>query len=431
MRPFPATLLVCLFLLTSPVLAQWPQWGGPSRNFVITSARLGRTWPAGGPPVLWRRALGEGHSAVVADDGRLYTMYRPLGLLSLVRRSQEEVIVALDAATGNTLWEHWYPAPTAGLDFQEGAGPHVTPLVVVGRLFTASSRKELFALDTRSGKLLWSHDLSSEFGAPLFDRGYASSPIAFGEIVIVQVGGPQGAMAFDQATGHVVWRSPAFDDAPASPVLIDVEGQTQVVVFGANEVVGLDPASGGGLWSHPHRTNWGLNISTPVWGDDNLLLLSSAYNAGTRVLRLARSGDRTTAEERWYSNRMRVHIGSVVRIGDHAYGSSGDFGPAFLTAVNVKSGEEAWRDRSFARAQLLYAGDLLLVILDEDGTLGLATVSPQGLQVLARTQVLSSLAWTPPTLAGTRLYVRDRKEIVALDLGARGVRSHARSGDPR
>ena len=82
----------------------------------------------------------------------------------------------------------------------------------------------------------------------------------------------------------------------------------------------------------------------------------------------------------------------------------------------MKTGTIAWQDRSFARAQLLYA-DGKLVILDEDGTLGLATVSSRGLKVLARAAVLDHLSWTPPTLAGTTLYVRDRKNIAAFALG--------------
>jgi hypothetical protein len=114
---------------------------------------------------------------------------------------------------------------------------------------------------------------------------------------------------------------------------------------------------------------------------------------------------------------MRVHIGTVMRLGDHVIGSSGDFGPSFLTAVEIKTGKIAWQDRSFARAQLLYA-DGKLILLDEDGTLALATVSPQGLRVLARANVLSNVAWTPPTLAGTTLYVRDRKSIAAFNLGS-------------
>ncbi len=98
------------------------------------------------------------------------------------------------------------------------------------------------------------------------------------------------------------------------------------------------------------------------------------------------------------------------------YGSSGDFGPAFITAIDVSSGKIAWQDRAFSRAQLLYA-DGKLVILDEDGNLGLATITPQGLQVLAKASVLENLAWTPPTLVGTKLYVRDRKNIAVFELG--------------
>jgi hypothetical protein len=114
---------------------------------------------------------------------------------------------------------------------------------------------------------------------------------------------------------------------------------------------------------------------------------------------------------------MRVHIGSIIRLGDHAYASSGDFGPSFLSAIDLKTGRIAWQDRSFARAQLVYA-DGKLIILDEDGTLGLATISPAGVKVLSRAAVLENVAWTPPTLAGTTLYVRDRKNIAAFNLGS-------------
>lgn len=96
-------------------------------------------------------------------------------------------------------------------------------------------------------------------------------------------------------------------------------------------------------------------------------------------------------------------------------GSSGDFGPSFITAVDVKTGEVVWRDRSFARSTFLYA-DGKLVLLDEDGTLALATVSAEGLHVLAEAEVLTSRAWTVPTLVGKKLYLRDRKALLALDL---------------
>ncbi len=199
--------------------------------------------------------------------------------------------------------------------------------------------------------------------------------------------------------------------------MIDVDGERQLVLFGGDRVAGLDPTSGRVLWTVPHKTDWGLNISTPVWSPaDRLLFVSSAYGTGSRAIELRQAAGKTTVAEKWANNRMRVHIGTVIHIGDFVYGASGDFGPSFLTAVNLKTGAIAWQDRSFSRAQLVYA-DGKLIILDEDGHLGLATVTPQGIKVLARADVLANVAWTPPTLAGTTLYVRDRRTIAAFALG--------------
>ena len=399
--------------------AAWLQWGGAGRNFMPDARGLASSWPSGGPTRLWTRALGEGHSAILVEGGRIYTMYRPLGMLSLVRRSAEEVVAALDASTGKTAWEFKYASPTDDLDFSQGAGPHATPLIVGSRLYAMSTRKELFALDKATGQRVWSHDFMKEYGAPPPGRGYSCSPLLYNGTIIVTMGGPgQAIAAFQQQTGTLVWKAGNFEMAPASPILIDVDGQQQLVLFAGERVAGLDPSSGRTLWSHPHKTDWGLNISTPVWSpSDHLLFVSSAYSTGSRAIELRQAAGRTTVAEKWFTNRMRVHIGTVIRLGDYVYGSSGDFGPAFITAVDMKSGKIAWQDRSFSRAQLVYA-DGKLIILDEDGALGLATVSPQGLKVMSRTDVLQHLSWTPTTLAGTTLYVRDRKSIAAFNLGS-------------
>lgn len=395
----------------------WLQWGGPTRDFKVPSASLATSWPADGPRRLWTRPLGEGHSAILVEDGRLYTMYRPLGMLSMIRRSQEAKVAAFDAATGRTIWEHTYAAPTGGLDLSQGAGPHSTPLIVGDLLFAVSSRIELMALDKNSGQVVWSHDLARELSAPIDSRGYASSPIAFRDMVIIPAGGSgSSVVAFNQRTGAVVWKSGDFPLAPGSPMLIDVDGQTQLVVSGANEIVGMEPAGGAILWRHPSRTDYGLNISMPVWGSDNQLLVSAAYNNGTRLLKLTREGGTTTATEPWFQNRMRVHMGTVIRLGDFALGSSGDFGPSPITAIDIASGKILWQSRAFARANYLFA-DNKLIVLDEDGTLGLATASRDGIEVLAEAPVLDHLAWTVPTLSGTILYVRDRESMMALDLG--------------
>jgi len=417
-------ILIALIFLSSSIATpsaapdtSWLQWGGPRRNFTAETSGLASKWPASGPKKLWERALGEGHSSIVVEGGRLYTMYRPLGLLSMVRRSQQEIVTALDASTGKTLWEHPYDSPTGDLNLSEGAGPHATPLIAGDRLFAMSSRAEILALDKLSGKRLWFHDLVKELGAPLDGRGYSSSPIAYGATVIVPAGGPGASVAaFNQQTGALAWKGGNFPIAPASPVLINVDGQEQIVVSGANEIVGMNPSNGTILWTHRNPTSYGLNISTPVWGEGNLLFVSAAYNNVARLLKLAQSGGKTTVQELWTQNRMRVHIGTVIRLGDFAVGSSGDFGPCPTVGIDLKTGQILWQSRDFARSTFLHA-DGKLIVMDEDGNIGLATATRQGYTVLAKASILTNRAWTTPTLVGTKLYVRDRKQMMAFELG--------------
>lgn len=399
-------LLLCLFVQTQ-AQAEWPQWGGPSRNFVSTSKGLAASWPAKGPRQIWNRELGPGHSSIVVDGNTLYTMYS-LG--------EQESVIALDASTGKTIWEHKYDAPTAGIDYEYGLGPHATPLLVGDLLYAVGSVGKLQAIEKKTGKVVWSHDLYKELGGKKMGRGYSCSPVAYKNTIILTLGGTgQTFAAFNQKDGTIAWKNQTLDLSPASPILINVEGQDQLVAFLGKEIAGIDPNNGELLWSHPHVTEWGLNISTPVWGDDNLLFLSSAYSGGSRVLKLARKDGKTSVTELWFHRRLRVHHSTAIRIGDYIYASSGDFGPAFFTAVNVKTGEIAFQDRSFPKTNFLYA-DGKLIILDEDGNLALATVSPAGLKVISKVSLMKNLAWTVPTLVGTRLYVRDRRTIAALDL---------------
>lgn len=400
----------------------WTQWGGPDRNFIVDANGLAESWPDDGPPVIWSRPLGTGHSSIVARDGRLFTMYR-------VGNGRErggpfdaaESVIALDASTGETLWEHSYPSKLE--DFNFGSGPHSTPLLVGDRLFTTGTNKQLYAFDTRTGEVSWSHDLVDDFGSPsllirpVVKAGYGCSPIAFDDNIICSVGGPgQSVMSFRQNDGSVVWKSGDFLTSQVPPVLIDVGGRAQLVIVGGGTVNGLDPADGTVLWSYPHDPGNDLNCSTPLWGPDNILVVSSAYKAGTRALQLLTRGDATMPNELWFTQRSRFMFLGAIRVGDFVYGTSGDFGPAFLTAVDVKTGEAKWRERGFPRASILSA-DGKAIILDEDGDLTIATLSPDGIEVLARAHVFETTSWSAPTLVGTRLYARDREKIVAIELG--------------
>ena len=192
--------------------------------------------------------------------------------------------------------------------------------------------------------------------------GYACSPIAYKDTIILSAGGAgQSVMAFRQSDGSVVWKSGDFLVAEAAPILIDVGGQKQVVIVGGQTINGLDPDTGKLLWSHAHDTNGDMNNSMPVWGSDNVLFVTSAYNGGSRALRVTRQGDGTRVEELWFTNRLRIMFGNAIRIGDYIYGSTGDFGPAFLTALDIKTGEVAWQERGFGRSSFVYADGKLII----------------------------------------------------------------------
>jgi outer membrane protein assembly factor BamB len=401
-----AAVLAALIPSTSPA---WPQWGGPTRNFIAPDAPLAETWPNGGPKTLWRRPLGDGFSAIVSDGATLYTLYRS---------GTDDVVVALDAGDGHTVWEARYAAPFNDTCSERlGQAPRAAPLVAGDRLITVSAGAQMNSFDRRTGKRQWSADIvpaSSDAQKPC---GYASSPVLYKDSLITMAGGTgRGIVSIDAATGKEKWAAQDFMNGYSSPILIDLAGKPELVVFSAGEISGLDPDTGRLEWTRPHPADFGVNVTLPIFGDDNLLFVSSAYNGGSRVLELKRSAEGVTVQELWANKRVRIHFGNAVRFGDRIYASNGDFGSAPFAAVDIKTGDMIWRERAVARSTLLGVGSRLL-ILDEDGKLTLATPGESGLTVHAQAQIFTGRSWTVPTLLGTRLFARDQKEIVALELG--------------
>ena len=244
--------------------------------------------------------------------------------------------------------------------------------------------------------------------------GYGASPAAYKDTIILPLGGEgQGVIAFRQTDGSVAWKAQDFEPSWASPIIINVDGEDQVVVMMAKGVAGLDPTSGELKWKLDGHD--GSCISTPIWGDDNIIFISGAYNVGARGIKLTRQDDKTIAEELWFNKKMQIMHGNGVRVGNVVYGSSGDFGPIFMAAVNVQTGEFLWRKRGFSKATCVY-GDKKLVILDEDGNLALTSPRSKKLKIRSKFQLCKRNSWTVPTLVGTKLYVRDRHQIMALDL---------------
>lgn len=417
----PATLLslfsFILFSFSSALLAaDWPQWGGPSRDFVSQGEPLAENWGGNdpenqGPEKLWERSLGDGYAGIAAVGDRLYTMYR---------ENNDEVVIVLDAGTGETVWEHRYDAtPTSKMKLSYGPGPHVTPTVDRGLVFTAGVMGVFHALDAQDGSVVWKRDLVEDLGGDLLVRGYAVSPLIDGDNVLLKLGGENAVIALHRKTGEVVWKTEAAaENSQSSPILVNVKGERQLIAFMAGEVIAVSPDDGRLLWRHKHRSGAVYNIMTPLYLEESQhLFLSSAYGGGSRLLKILPSQDGAgqAPVELWESNRLNVHFTNAVRIGDLYVGSNGATGSTILSALDAETGALVWKSRDVERSSFVQRGDRFLA-LDHEGRLALLGLSRDGVQKFAEYQLFEDRSFTPPTLVGKTAYARDREKILALRL---------------
>lgn len=413
----------------APHKGAWNQWGGPHRDFTAVEPQVAPAWPEPGPKKLWSRELGDGFSTIVTDGHTLYTMYRA--------DAEHDAVVALSAETGATRWEYKYAAPylsteTDVIDMETGkkktepqvtkfgTGPNSTPLLVNGRLYAIGFTGILNCLDAHSGKLLWTRDLYREIGATYQMFGWATSPIAYGDTVIVLTGGKgHGVTAFDQATGKTAWQATDYECSYSSPILVNVDGQDHLVAYMSKDIIGVCPKTGELHWSLEHKNQFGSTIATPLWCSGNrLFFVNGGDTAGGRVVKLARSADgKIMATDMWTNKKIRGGLSNPVRVGEFIYGpNSAGENVKLITAVSVENGEIAWQERGVPGPKCIVIGERFIV-LDDEGNLMLVEANPKEMKVVSKTRLLEAPAWSAPTLVGNRLYLRDRKTVMALEVG--------------
>src|SRR5580704_2077600 len=225
--------------------ADWPQFLGPTRNGVYANNDLADTWPADGPPVVWKKPVGQGFSGPVVSQKKL---------ISFHRLNDRETVECLDAATGKQLWLFDYPTAYRD-DFGFDAGPRATPDISDGRVYSFGAEGMLHCLDFQTGKKLWSVNTKSQFAAPKGFFGMACSPLVEGNAVLLNIGGKDGAgiVAFDKATGKLLWRASNDEASYSSPAVATVHGKRRAFFFTRHTVTALDPADGKIEFEFPWR----------------------------------------------------------------------------------------------------------------------------------------------------------------------------------
>lgn len=398
-------LLLALFIAVPAAAADWPQFLGPARDGIYTGPALHETWPAAGPPVVWRKPVGTGLSGPVVAQNRLILFHRV---------ADREVVESFDALTGAPQWRHAYPT-TYRDDFGFDEGPRAVPVVANGIVYTFGAEGRLHAVELSSGKPLWNVDTMRQFGVAKGFFGAAGSPLVESGKLIANVGGKDaGIVGFDAKTGKVLWTATSDAASYSSGVAATIAGRRTVLFLTREGLVGLDPENGQVRFRRAWRARQAasVNAATPlVIG--NAIFVSAEYGPGAGVLQF----DGAKLQDVWLSDEvLSNHYATSVHHEGRLFGFHGrqEFGPVFR-AVDMKSGKVLWSTERFGAGSVTLAGTRLL-ILRETGELILAASSPAAFQPLARAQILPPTVRAYPAVADGLLYVRNGETLICLDL---------------
>lgn len=394
----------------------YPQFLGPARTGVVPPLSLARDWQAHPPRELWRSPIGAGWAGFAVAGGVAYT---------LEQRGEDEDVVAYDLLTGRQLWGN---ADRAKYDTPIGGpGPRSVPAVTAEHLFALGATGRLRALDRRSGRLLWLRDLTVEHGATNPEWGKSCSPLAVDGLVIASAGGPNGhsLVAYHAATGELAWQAGDSPSAYSSPLVADLAGERQVVIFNQDAVAGHRLTDGRELWRFPWPAGQ-PNVSQPVLLPGDRLFVSSGYGIGSKLLALRRDAEgRITPALLWESPRLKAKFTNVVLHGEHLYGLD----DGVLVCLDPKTGERCWKEGRFGHGQVILTGDLLLV-QTEDGEVVLLEPNPTAYKELTRFTPLNGKTWNPPALAGRYLVLRNDREAVVFELEVEEENQTAATSNP-
>lgn len=378
----------------------WPGFRGASRNSVIHAAPIATDWAAAKPAELWRRPVGPGWSSFAVAGPFFYTQEQ---------RGEDEVVACYRLADGEPVWRH--SDPVRFWESNGGAGPRATPTLYAGKVYSLGATGVLNALDAATGAHIWSRDAVAETGAEIPGWGISGSPLVTEELVIVAVSG--WLAAFDRTTGERRWSDQGGGASYSSPQLVTLGGVEQVLLQRGKGVVSVTPTDGTLLWQHEWPS---VSIVQPGFTADGDLLVSD-NDSGVRRLAVAAGTAGWTLTESWTTIGLKPYFSDYVVHGGHAYGFDG----SHLAAIDLATGQRAWKGGRYGNGQLILLADQdLLVVISEKGELGLVGATPDAFRELGRFPAITGKTWNHPVLAGDVLLVRNDREMAAFRLQPAG-----------
>ena len=377
------------------------QFFGSNRDGKISGVSLDRDWISDPPELLWRQPIGEAWSGFAVSNSKAITQEQD---------EDRELVVCYDLLTGKALWQHSDVARYD--DALGGVGPRATPTIEGNRVYTLGATGILNCLDLRDGSLLWGLNILKENDAKLPDWGTSSSPLIYGELVVVSAGGRDGRslVAYNKTSGDFVWGGGSEPAHWSSPVAYEIGGKEQILIFN-RALTSHDPDNGNVLWSYPWKRDH-PHVSIPLLLGSDRVMLSSGYGNGSALLQITANEDVSFSVERlWKTLHMKAKFTNLVSKDGYVYGLD----DGIMACLDIETGRRAWKTGRYGHGQVLLLDDLLLVSAENREIL-LLEATPVESRVLTRFQALTGKSWNPPALVAPFLLVRNHKEAACYKL---------------
>jgi outer membrane protein assembly factor BamB len=383
-----ALAFLSLSTVTSAAMAEdWSQWRGSQRDGKSAEKGLLAKWPDAGPKLLWQaKNIGSGYSTPSIVGEQLF-------VISNQGNEKEEVLGPQ------------YP------------GTRATPTVSGGFVFALGSDGDLVCLDIKSGQKSWGKNLKNDFGGVPGMWAYTESPLIDGDVLICSPGGASATVvALQKSTGVLVWKSPLSEaDAAsyASPVIANVDGVKQYILYLGKGIVGLKADTGELLWRYTKTSDAQANIATPIVNGN--YVYSAASRVGGGLVKV--TGTKSEPKELYFAKSLPAGMGGSVLIEGNLFGSIGDT----MACVDYLTGSIKWQDRGIGSSAICFA-DGRLYLHSIKNELAMIEASPDGYKLLGKctppgtTDHGNAKAWTHPVISNGRLYIRDQGDIWCYDI---------------
>ena len=385
----------------------WPQFHGPNRDNRSSDTGLLKTWPQGGPKLLFTAdGLGHGFASLSIADGMIYTSGNIEG---------RTVVTAMDPK-GQILWQF-----DNGRSWEEPAGgARGTPTWADGHLYHESPHGDVVCLDAKTGQKLWGLNILEKFNSKNIIWALSESLLLDGDRVICKPGGPETALvALDRRSGEIVWKSPSAEGdlaGYASSRIAECGGLRIILTLTAKALIGVDADSGELLFRYGRETPFDENITMPIYHDGHVFI--STRTVGSELLKINVDGKRASLAPVWKSEQLDNQHGGVILLDGHLYGSCHMNNNARWVCLEWLTGRQLWAEHPRNKGSLTYA-DGMLYTMNERGRVTLVPAVPKAYSVAGEFSIPEGgegPTWAHPVVCDGRLYIRHGDYLYVYDV---------------